>query len=363
MNQTRNVGLDYMRSLAITLVVLSHLTYVFKPSQYLQLLSLQLGYWGVELFFSLSGFLIGLQLLNPLVNYDGKFIKQFWMRRWFRTLPNYYVFLLVHIYIAGILFERCERYFVFAQSFTTVHPKLFMQAWSLCVEEFSYMVIPVFLLLFSFLKAPKINQNFIAIMLFITMAIVIKYSWHQHDIGWWKHDPVSVKAILIYRLDAAAYGILIALMKIHYKTFFDKNYKLFGLFGLLLILSCAFWINHLDKFEASTITLFTASAIATTCLIPLFYHIAPKNKLFNALILKISLSSCTIYLAHFIIRKIVFWQYSQNFLSGLGRTLCYLIILLYFSYVWYITFEKFFLKIGYKIFPQHHKIRNPVLEL
>jgi len=85
--EARSFGLDIARALAISLVLVTHFSKANENFDFL----------GVEIFFSLSGFLIvnilwrnlGLQSrlsMNSVFN--------FWCRRWYRTLPNYYLFFL-----------------------------------------------------------------------------------------------------------------------------------------------------------------------------------------------------------------------------------------------------------------------------
>jgi len=86
----RIIGLDSLRAIAILLVLMAH--FVNKLDF--------LGLYGVELFFSLSGFLIGGILYRSMASehcWSFKHVKSFWVRRWWRTLPNYYLFLLVSI--------------------------------------------------------------------------------------------------------------------------------------------------------------------------------------------------------------------------------------------------------------------------
>ena len=75
----RIFGLDVIRSISIFLVLLSH-TFAIQIFEF--------GILGVEIFFVLSGFLIGQILIR---NFDSGIslskITDFWKRRWFRTLP------------------------------------------------------------------------------------------------------------------------------------------------------------------------------------------------------------------------------------------------------------------------------------
>ncbi len=142
MPSKRNFGLDLARAIAITMVFLSHGVSALET----------LGV-GVDLFFVLSGFLIGRIYLRSQMDAHhapGTFtLWGFWSARWFRTLPPY---------LAALgLFGLAERWFhnnpihayylVFAQNYLGVTG--FGPSWSLCVEEHFYLALPLigFLLL------------------------------------------------------------------------------------------------------------------------------------------------------------------------------------------------------------------------
>lgn len=66
--------MDVLRAIAIILVILSHALFFFIQAfpQYsiIKLISYFFGFWGVELFFILSGFLIGKILREQLINQE-----------------------------------------------------------------------------------------------------------------------------------------------------------------------------------------------------------------------------------------------------------------------------------------------------
>ena len=125
-NNKRIIGLDVLRSIAIILVMLMHSGSMFLPLAKLPLLGnivgkllaiiIPVGYLGVELFFVLSGYLIGsilIKLFSDNKKPIFKEIKQFWIRRWLRTLPNYYFVLLIKqvikfFFIGAIGLQYCN---------------------------------------------------------------------------------------------------------------------------------------------------------------------------------------------------------------------------------------------------------------
>lgn len=121
----RIFGLDVIRAIAILLVLFSHSTILLFPDKDTTLLTIIrfFGTIGVDLFFVLSGFLIGGIILKQLVlgKTALKSFVYFWIRRWFRTLPNYFLILLLNILLVfvfyGEIVEGTGYYFVFYKTF------------------------------------------------------------------------------------------------------------------------------------------------------------------------------------------------------------------------------------------------------
>ena len=141
----RVIGLDIVRSVAVLSVVLHHFTHLWWRFAFAPLVLA--GIYGVELFFVLSGFLIG-GILFRQAKRDGfhrKDILHFWKRRWFRTLPNYVLFLGLFTIVAVLNHADLTgwwRYLFFLQNlFSSKYLIIYGVSWSLCVEEWSYIQI------------------------------------------------------------------------------------------------------------------------------------------------------------------------------------------------------------------------------
>lgn len=92
----RSFVLDCFSALAIMLVFTGHTILSFgSPAA---LAPLQFGGTGVDLFFVLSGWLIGNQILIEQNRFGNIDIPRFWIRRWMRTLPAYYTILLLTVF-------------------------------------------------------------------------------------------------------------------------------------------------------------------------------------------------------------------------------------------------------------------------
>ncbi len=139
----RLFGLDLLRAAAVICVFLNH--FEFSSKGILARLFANYGWFGVDLFFVLSGFLIGGQLFGKLAQGAVFSMPEFYFRRLARTLPNYFAVLLVFYVLwpekpLGAA-EPLWRYTFFLQNFAPL--KVFFSSWSLCVEEHFYLVFPL----------------------------------------------------------------------------------------------------------------------------------------------------------------------------------------------------------------------------
>lgn len=150
---SRNIpSLDLLRSFAIATVVLAHSVLAFGAPA--ALAPLQMGGVGVDLFFLLSGWLLGRQLMQELRSSGRIGLTRFWTRRWLRTLPAYYAVLLFTFGQQVVLkgnYSLSWSYLFFGQNYLTNLPYLYV-SWSLCVEEHFYLLIGPLLLLAFWLR-------------------------------------------------------------------------------------------------------------------------------------------------------------------------------------------------------------------
>ena len=166
-SQNRHIGLDLARSIAIILVLLSHSRFLAEtPERYL---FLTVGAkFGVELFFVLSGFLIGTVLLKQIeVGLNARLLSRFWLRRWFRTIPAYF-FLLFFIWI--FFAEVDLLYFFFLQDLILGNWDIVPVSWSLVIEEWFYLVFPLLIILLSIFNKKISFLLSIFVLLFVSFV-------------------------------------------------------------------------------------------------------------------------------------------------------------------------------------------------
>lgn len=146
---------DLVRATGIALVVVFH-TVQMSPVDFGAAQSIaRLGRYGVDIFFTLSGYLIGGLAVRELAITGQLNIARFWYRRWLRTIPPYLVALAASW--AAVYISRSEPfspyYLFFGQNYFEKLP-FFLVSWSLCVEEHFYLGLPLFLVIFKGLRLP-----------------------------------------------------------------------------------------------------------------------------------------------------------------------------------------------------------------
>lgn len=153
---SRAAGPDLLRALAILLVMLWHLPRPATPAV-LEGLK-QYGWTGVDLFFVLSGYLIGTQLFSRLARGQRFRLRDFYLKRALRILPAFLVVLAVYVFLPGLrenpTMQAPWRFLTFTMNFGLDYrvTGAFTQAWSLCVEEHFYLVFPLLVLLLTRLR-------------------------------------------------------------------------------------------------------------------------------------------------------------------------------------------------------------------
>ncbi|HWZ95511.1 MAG TPA: acyltransferase [Opitutaceae bacterium] len=209
---SRNLGLDAVRAVAIGMVLLCHATPFYKPI--LERHHIDVHNWrvftgvtGVELFFCLSGFLIGGILLGlEAAGPSRRTVGIFYVRRWMRTLPLYYLVLFVISDFPQLDPHRRVGFL----SFVTLTQNLFGSmppgdwfaiSWSLTIEEWSYLLLPLVVFgLFGRTKRPVLSGTLAMCLLAFSVRVIL-----LSRAGSW--DSI-VRTSVAGRLDAICYGIL-----------------------------------------------------------------------------------------------------------------------------------------------------------
>ena len=208
METKRILNLDLFRGLAIIAVVFFHLTQMFAGYE-VNAHFYKWGGYGVELFFVLSGFLVG----GLFYKQTGKVnLLKFWFLRIFRTYPPYLIALIFSF--LTVYFTRHEKfsfqYLIFIQNFFNTIP-YFKISWSLCVEEHFYLAFPFFILFLKMLKV-KIKGQFIFWIILILLPTFLRWKFgdnlhagfgYYETASYFRSDGIAIGcffAFLVYRI-------------------------------------------------------------------------------------------------------------------------------------------------------------------
>ncbi len=220
LGKQRNFGLDVIRAFSIILVLLAH-RFTFKY---------ELGVVGVQIFFVLSGFLIG-QILIKDFSEGGTIltILKFWKRRRYRTLPLYYLVLLFKIVVYGNPYGwKMIVYFLFLQA-NFIGIDFFRVSWSLVVEEWFYLFLPI-ATFFFFSKGFNSRKYIFFLLGLIIFFLSARFLWNYLH-----------KGIIIYQFDCLLLGVFLALIKMRFnKIYLKLNSIYLFLVGIIAIVVLTF---------------------------------------------------------------------------------------------------------------------------
>lgn len=322
----RILGLDLFRALAIILVVSSHGHFILNNYSFniKKIFNID----GVDLFFVLSGFLIGSILIDLVIQKrlsSFSVIFSFWKRRWFRTIPNYLLILLVNFILVfyGVLDGDIEMFNIsfifFFQNFHKGFYGFYWESWSLSVEEYFYLFVPIILFLlnkfFSSKKAILLTfLIFILFPLFYRIFIANKIV----DDFWW---DVEFRKVVLTRIDSIMYGVFMAYLVTYYNKLILQNKNLLLIVGVILVITISLIPFDSNSFFSKTFLL-SLQPIALMFFLPKAYTIRSLGVYWIEKSIRfISKISYSMYLTNLIFAQLIF-KYISN-IAGFKSIIVY----------------------------------------
>jgi len=314
----RSFGPDLIRATAITLVLLSHTFPGGVQFPILGAVRSCWGVWGVEIFFTLSGYLIGGILINQLheghLNSLGD-VFSFWKRRWFRTLPNYYLFLFLTLfgalYDCGRFPNGWEKYLWFGQALFSKYQGFYLLAWSLAIEEWFYLLFPLFLLAFAKLLTRHERAILATIIVFLVVPPFLRYLLKLESYEW----DIGARLVTLPRLDAIAYGVCLALIKYRHSALWNMLIKCWpiGIMAVAVMFAHASHTFFVAGFDGTSVgyrvLYFCLISVSIALLFPRIAIMTAPENWWATIIRKLSLWSYSIYLSHIFF----IWLISEGF--------------------------------------------------
>jgi peptidoglycan/LPS O-acetylase OafA/YrhL len=290
--------LDGIRGVAILVVLLFHFFYsavdVAPGGLAWHLIApLRIGWTGVDLFFVLSGFLIGGILLDA--RSSPNFFKVFYTRRAFRILPLYLAVVFTCVVQMAILARGFApqfswmlqghlpwfSYVFFVQNFWMAAKNTFGTwglggTWSLAIEEQFYLTLPLLIWLFE----PKKLQK-ILIAVFFAAPILRTFLYLV-----WPEKFMATYALMPCRADALALGVLaaIAMRTPSYWTWIEAHGRLIVGTIFVLLIGCAFSVHLCPRPDSLPMRTFGYSWMALLYSLVIVYSLSRRSSMLSAVL-------------------------------------------------------------------------------
>jgi peptidoglycan/LPS O-acetylase OafA/YrhL len=356
-----------MRAIAILWVMLWHMHFALRPGVWS--FPANYGWMGVDLFFVLSGYLIGSQLMRPYTRGSRPSIGGFYMRRAFRVLPAYLMVLLFYFAIPWFReapgLSPAWQFLTFTENFRIdyLHDQAFSHVWSLCVEEHFYLVLP--LLIFLLMRRPGFSKTIAVILGILCFGIAIRAYVYLHYVAIFpREDDAFALAYVekIYypthtRLDGLLVGVTLATIKTFRPAWWQRamSHGYLLLLGGLAFCGCAMWLfNDRLSFSGSVMG-FPLLAVGLGLLIA--SSIAPSSPLSR--VRGFGLIAALAYSAYLTHKEII--HLVRIHLPRLVESRGWLALLAYFAFsllgafVLYLAIERPFLRLRERISSRNAK--------
>jgi peptidoglycan/LPS O-acetylase OafA/YrhL len=244
-------------------------------------------------------------------------LATFYIRRWFRTLPLFWLFLIINVLLELFVYGRhlslpdILAHGFFLRNFAALKMQFFGESWSLAVEEWFYLLFPAALWL-----GLKFSKRFDAVFLssallfFLFSTIARALSAPQPWARWtdWQ------RMIVIYRFDALMIGVFAAWLSLHFKNKWRVGAPICAVVGTILVFGMyatlwKFSAHGLqfsdDNYFARTFR-FTFVSLGFALLLPIAstWKLA-RETIFSTTIRRLALWSYALYLVHGPINRIV----------------------------------------------------------
>jgi peptidoglycan/LPS O-acetylase OafA/YrhL len=298
----RSIELDFVRGVAILLVIGFHALSPETPFAVFRGIEISLkamGWSGVDLFFVLSGFLVGGVLLSEYKKTGALDVKRFIIRRGLKIWPAYYFYILFQV----IVRRHPIRSFLLAN---LLHIQNYLgssleHTWTLSIEEHFYVLLSLSIGWMVLRKWP-VRKMIVAFMVLSALVLAVRCAtWH-----WGLHEMAEHATHT--RIDSLLFGVILtALMQ-----FYPANFEwIAGRKGLLIstwISAMAFmaYANHKPALLYTVGYTWIYLGYAAFMLVLYRHSGAIRHFVLYRVIAKIGVYSYGIYLWHLAVRDACF---------------------------------------------------------
>ena len=211
------------------------------------------GWIGVDLFFVLSGYLIGGQLLAELARNNRLTLPRFYARRALRILPAYFVILAIYFLVPlwreyPDMAQPFWKFLFSVQNIALHGGTAFSHAWSLAVEDQFYFALPFILLVVFWRARAAIILSFVILLGGVFLRALLA---SQNTTG----TGVSFRGFQAWiyyptwtRLDPLVFGVMIAAIEKFRPRLWQRlmNSAIWLWLPALALIVYALWLGETD---------------------------------------------------------------------------------------------------------------------
>jgi peptidoglycan/LPS O-acetylase OafA/YrhL len=310
-------GLDTLRAAAITLVFMNHYMAFVSGTPTFGWGSV-VGWTGVDLFFVLSGYLIANQIFAGLARGAALSPGSFYARRALRTLPVFWVVLALYFLFPAVMGGKPPpplwRFLTFTQNIGLQPGTAFSHAWSLCIEEQFYLILPLVLAIgarWGFSRSQGWTLLSALLLVGVGSRVIL---WLDYGTGWAGYYPHIYYATLC-RFDEFLPGIAVAMLKNFRRPLWERLTRhgqavlAVGAVATTTLLYCAYRFYHVEgEGYGFFMTAAGYSLLAIAFAVLVIAALSPRSWLYRMRIpgaYHIALCSYSIYLSHKAVMQIL----------------------------------------------------------
>jgi len=296
---------------------------------------------GVDLFFVLSGFLIGRIYLRSQLDAHGQpgsfTLWGFWSARWFRTLPPYLTALALFALLQLVFHKEAVhlRYVLFLQNYLGMDG--FVPSWSLCVEEHFYLALPLLGGLTLWLLPRRSLLWLLPLAALIPQALRL-VAWHRGELtyGWYWRSHLHCEGMVL--------GVWLAYLFVDRRDLWDRLRGAALALSVLPVGMLAYEQMHPVESMSVQVVVFLVYAVGFAAWVRVLYDLRWEPRFAPARLVKravqgLALASYSIYLVHTVI-FIDFRVLIEGMHRGPLKTLLVLAVALAGSTIFYFCVER-----------------------
>lgn len=355
-DRKRIFGIDFLRAFAIFCVVQGHAERILFDTPLDRFTDMPVPH-GVDIFFVISGFLIGRSFINHLERHNNHISRSktltFYARTALRILPNYLFILMVnyllvnrHIISGDTHAFPLWRFATFTQNLFTPFWGFYWESYSLPVQWWFYIFFPLLLTLLCLFAKPKRFIPWLCLF-FILASIAFRLSVADqvHDrFGW----DIWIRKTVASRTDNIYIGVLAAWVMHYYPKLWERYAVPSFILGVAIFATTRIFPRTPGTFYYDALYL-TISALAIALWFPLLTRWKSYKTRLGGFVARLSVLSYAMFLTNLLLLQILETSFPQFLSRYMIAYPTYWLLVFIAAYLLYILVEKPFAQLRDKI--------------